>query len=48
MAYIVQIEIDATEMGEDKVSDRICPLDGLRVVVKGIEEPRILGCNQLA
>lgn len=35
-AYIVQIEIDTTEMREDKVPNCICSLNGLGVVVKCI------------
>lgn len=47
-AYIVEIEIDATVMRQDEVADGVCALDRLGVVVKGVEEPGILGCNQLA
>lgn len=47
-AHIVQIEVDATIMCQDEVADGVCSLDGLRVVVKGVEEPGVLGGNQLA
>lgn len=47
-AYIVQIEVYATVMCQDEVADCICSLDGLSVVVKGAEEPGVLGCNQFA
>ena len=46
--YIVQIEVDATVMCQDEVADRVCPLDGLRVIVKGAEKPGVLGGDQFA
>lgn len=34
--YIIQIDIDTTKMSQDEVSDSICPLNGLSVIVKGV------------
>ena len=46
--HIVEINVYATKMCENKVANGVGALNGLRVVVKGGEEPGILGCNQLA
>ena len=46
--YIVEVYIDTTKVVENEVSDCVRALDGLRVVVKGDEEPGIFGCYELA
>ena len=48
MTYIIQVDVDTTVVGEDKVSNCICALDGVGVVVKGGEEPRVFGCYQFS
>lgn len=35
-------------MGQNKVSNRVCALDGVLVPVKGVQEPRVFGSNKLA
>jgi hypothetical protein len=47
-AHIVQIDIDAAKMGQHKIADGVGPLNGLRIVVEGVEEPGVFGCDQLA
>ena len=46
--YVVEINVYPAIMGEDKVSDGVCPLYGLGVVVKGIQKPRVFGGDELA
>ena len=46
--YIVQIDIDTSIMCQDKVPNRVGPLDRMCVVVEGVQKPRILGSNELA
>ena len=46
--YIVEVYIYTTKVVENEVSDCICALDWLRVVVEGGEEPGIFGCYELA
>ena len=46
-AYIIQVDIDASKMQEHKVSDRVRALDRVRVADKGVEEPGILGLNEV-
>ena len=46
--YIVEVYVDTTKVVENEVSDCVCALDWLRVVVKGGEEPGIFGCYELA
>ena len=46
--YIVEVYVDTTKVVENEVSVCICALDGLRVVVKGGEEPGVFGCYELA
>jgi len=48
VATIVQVEINTTVVGEDKVTDRVGALNGVFVVVKGLEEPGVLGSDKLA
>ena len=35
-------------MREYKVTDSVCSLDSLGVVVEGVEEPRVFGSDELA
>ncbi len=46
--YIVEVYVYTTKVAENEVSDCVCALDGLRVVVEGAEEPGIFGCYELA
>ncbi len=46
--YIVEVYVYTTKVVENEVSDCVCALDGLRVVVEGGEEPGIFGCYELA
>lgn len=46
--YIVKIDIYPAIVREHKVSDGVCPLYRLGVVVEGAQEPRIFGSNELA
>ena len=41
--YVVEIDVDAPIVGEYKITDSVCPLDGLGIVVKSVEKPGILG-----
>ncbi len=34
--YIVEVDVHTAVMREDKVSDSVCPLDRLGVIVKGV------------
>lgn len=46
--YIVEVQVYATEMSKDEVADCIRSLNRLSIVVKSIEKPGILCCDQLA
>ena len=46
--YIVKIDIYPAIMREYKVSNGVCALYRLGVIVEGAQEPRILGSNELA
>lgn len=46
--YIVEVQVYPTEMSKDEVADSICSLNRLSIVVKGIEKPGVLSCDQLA
>lgn len=46
--YIVEVYVYTTKVVENEVSDCVCALDGLRVVVESSQEPRIFGCYKLA
>lgn len=48
VAAIVEVEIDTTIVGEDKVADGISALDWEFVVVEGLEEPRVFCSDELA
>ena len=47
-SYIVEIQVDTTKVGEDKIAYGVCALNGLGIVVKSVEEPRIFGGDELA
>ena len=47
-AYIVEIDVDTTIVGEDEVANCVCALDGLRIIVECAQEPRIFGSNELS
>jgi hypothetical protein len=40
-AYVVEVDVYATKMRQNKVTDGVCALDGELVVIKGFKEPRI-------
>ena len=44
----VEVHIDAAIMVQDEVADGVCTLDGICIVVKGIEEPRVMLGDKLA
>ena len=46
--YIVKIDIYPAIVREYKVSNGVCPLYRLGVIVEGAQEPRIFGSNELA
>lgn len=46
--YVVEINISSTVVGEHKVPNRVCALDGVVVAIEGVQEPRVLGGNELA
>ena len=48
MTYIVKIDIYPAIVREYEVSDGVCPLYRLGVIVKGAQEPRIFGSDELA
>jgi hypothetical protein len=43
---IVKVDIDASVVSENEVAYRISPLDIVRILLKGFEEPRILFLNE--
>ena len=46
VAAVIEVDVDATVVGEDEVADCVGALDGLCVGVERGEKPRVLGCNQ--
>ena len=46
--HIVEVYVYTAEVVENEVSDRVCALDGLRVVVESSEEPGIFRRYELA
>ena len=46
--YIVEVDIYTAIVREDKVSDGVCPLYRLGVIIEGGQEPRIFGGDELA
>ena len=48
LAANVNVHVDTTIMVEDEVADGVGTLDGVLVRVKGIEEPGVLGRDELA
>ena len=46
--YVVQINIGSAIVGQNEITDRVCALDGVCVAVKGLEEPRIFGGDEVA
>ncbi len=46
--YIVEVNVYPAVVREYKVSDGVCPLYRLGVVVKGVQEPRVFGSDELA
>jgi hypothetical protein len=48
VASVVQVDVDAAKVVQHKVSDRVGALDGVRVAIERLEEPRVLAGNKLA
>jgi hypothetical protein len=46
--YVVEVDVDAAEVGEDEIADRVGTLDGVGVVVETVEEPRVFRSNELS
>ena len=46
--YIVQVNVDAAEVVQHKVADRVGEMDGVGIAVERLEEPRVLVGNELA
>lgn len=46
--YIIEVDVDAAEVGENEVADGVRALDGLGVVVEGVQEPGVFGGYELA
>lgn len=46
--HIIKVYVDATVVGENKISDCISSLYGMRIIVKSVQEPWILGRDELA
>jgi hypothetical protein len=46
--YIIQVNISATVVRQDKVANRVCALDGVLVAVKRVQEPGVLGGDKVA
>lgn len=46
--HVVQVDIDAAEVGQHKVANGVGPLDGLGVIVKRVQKPGVFGGDQLA
>lgn len=44
--YIVQVNIDAAEVSQHEVSNGVCTLNWLRVIVESVEEPWVFGSNK--
>ena len=45
-SYVVEVDVYAAVMSKDKVSDRIRALNRVGIVVKGIQKPGVLGCDE--
>ena len=46
--HIVKVYVDATVMGKNKVSDCVSSLYRMRIIIKSVQEPWILGRYELA
>lgn len=46
--YIIEVNVNTTKVGKDKVTNGVCTLYGLAVIVKGRKEPGVFGSDQLA
>ena len=46
--HVVKVYVDATVMGKNKVSNCVSSLYRMRVIVKSVQEPWILGRYELA
>ena len=44
----IQIDIDTSIMIENKVPNSVSTLDGICIIVKGIEKPRIMLCDKFS
>lgn len=48
VAYVVEIDVDAAEVGEDKVADCVCSLYVVVVGVEGVDEPGIFSGYEIS
>jgi hypothetical protein len=48
VTHVVQVNVDAAKVVKHKVADGIGALDRVGIAVKGLEEPWVLGSNELA
>lgn len=46
--HIIEININPTEVSENKIPNCVGPLNRLRIIIKGVQKPGIFGGNQLA
>lgn len=44
--YVVQINVGATVVRQDKIPDRVRALNWVLVAIEGIQEPRVLGGDE--
>ena len=46
--YIIEVDVYTAIMSEYKVADSVSSLYRLGVIVEGVQEPRVFGCDELA
>jgi len=46
--YVVEVDVDTAEVGKYEIADGVGTLDGVGVVVKTVEEPRIFRSDELS
>ena len=46
--YVVEVDVYTAKVREYKISDSVCPLYRLGIVVEGVQEPRVFGSDKLA
>lgn len=48
VAPVVQVDVDPTVVGQDKVTDRVCAFDVVRIRVVRLQEPRIVVADEIS